>query len=80
MTCMQPLRVVASSIGIQAVTCSTSQLSGCKYPLSCSNQTQLQQNSIFDSYAHERIPLSTLPKSFKCSCTPLLSLVDVRHV
>ena len=30
MTCMQPLRVVASSSGIQAVTCSTFQLSGCR--------------------------------------------------
>lgn len=29
-TCMQPLRLVAGSRGIQAVTCSTSQLSGCR--------------------------------------------------
>lgn len=43
-------------------------------------QSDTTSNFDFDPNAHDRIPLSTLPKSFKCSCTPLLSLVDVRHI
>ena len=49
-TCMQPLCGVASSMGIQAVTCSTRQDSGCRYALSCSKQVRLRP------LRHSRMP------------------------
>ena len=45
-TCMQPLWGVASSMGIQAVTCSTFQLSGCRYALSCAHGAGATTQSI----------------------------------